>query len=241
MTLDEIIKQGESILAAKFKDSFGLSYVPSERYDEWKRVALMYAQQQYPTHPQVKTLEEHVSGSSQSHHCQAILSIMKAFREIQPQTNNIEYESTLGHIFDRFNRCAQQLKRRHEGRATLRISDEYDVQDLLHALLKLHFDDVRAEEWTPSYAGGANRMDFLLKGEEIAIEVKMSRNILKDKEIGEQLIIDIAKYKNHPNCKSLYCFVYDPDGNIRNPKGLTSDLEKLGEGIKVKVYIRPED
>ena len=241
MTLDEIIEQGESILAAKRRDSVAGEYVPFERYDEWKRLALMFAQQQYPGHPQLKTLEEHVSGSSQSYHCQAILSIIKAFREIQPQTNNIEYESTLGQIFDRFNRCAQQLKRRHEGRATLSISDEYDVQDLLQALLKLHFDDVRAEEYTPSYAGGASRIDFLLKEEEIAIEVKKTRKNLKDDEIGEQLIIDIAKYKNHPNCKSLYCFVYDPDGNIRNPKGLTSDLEKLGEGIKVKVYIRPED
>jgi hypothetical protein len=24
-------------------------------------------------------------------------------------------------------------------------------QDLLHTILKLHFDDIRPEEWTPSY------------------------------------------------------------------------------------------
>ena len=36
-------------------------------------------------------------------------------------------------------------------------------------------------------------MDFLLKNEEISIEVKMTRDGLKDKELGEQLIIDIAK------------------------------------------------
>jgi len=35
-----------------------------------------------------------------------------------------------------------------------------------------------------------------------------------------ELIIDIAKYRKHPDCKMLYCFVYDPDGNIRNPKGI---------------------
>ena len=126
-------------------------------------------------------------------------------------------------------------------RPTIEINDEYDVQDLLEALLKLHFDDVRAEEWTPSYAGGANRIDFLLKEEEIAIEVKMTRDNLKDKEVGEQLIIDIAKYRAHPNCKVLYCFVYDPNRVIRNPTGLTRDLEKLGADFKVKVYIRPED
>lgn len=43
------------------------------------------------------------------------------------------------------------------------LEDEYDVQDLPHALLLLYFDDVRAEEWTPSYAGKSARMDFLLK------------------------------------------------------------------------------
>ena len=42
-------------------------------------------------------------------------------------------------------------------------------------------------------------MDFLLKDDEISIEVKMTRDGLKDKELGEQLIIDIAKYKEHPN------------------------------------------
>lgn len=94
------------------------------------------------------------------------------------------------------------MRRRHSSRSTLEVTDEYDVQDLLNAILRLHFDDVRPEEWTPSYAGGNNRMDFLLKDDEISIEVKMTRDGLKDKELGEQLIIDIAKYKEHPNCKS---------------------------------------
>lgn len=131
------------------------------------------------------------------------------------------------------------MKRRHAGRSTLEIHDEYDVQDLLQGLLRLDFDDVRPEAWTPSYAGGSNRMDFLLKEEEIAIEIKMTRATLKDKEIGDQLIIDIAKYCSHPNCKCLYCFVYDPEGYVRNPRGLEKDLQNIGNGFSVKVFIRP--
>ena len=42
------------------------------------------------------------------------------------------------------------------------MEDEYDVQDLFHALLTIYFEDIRKEEWSPSYAGGASRMDFLL-------------------------------------------------------------------------------
>ena len=45
---------------------------------------------------------------------------------------------------------------RHGGRNTLDVRDEYDVQDLLHALLKMFFKDVRSEEWTPSYAGASS-------------------------------------------------------------------------------------
>ncbi|MCZ8227650.1 MAG: hypothetical protein O9249_00855, partial [Burkholderiaceae bacterium] len=53
----------------------------------------------------------------------------------------------------RFHAVAVQLRDRYSGRPTLDVNDEYDVQDLMHALLRLHFDDVRPEEWVPSYAG----------------------------------------------------------------------------------------
>jgi hypothetical protein len=79
----------------------------------------------------------------------------------------------------RFHNAARQLRNRHANRSTLQVEDEYDVQDLLHALLKIHFDDIRPEEWTPSYAGGSSRVDFLLKQEKIVIEVKKTRPSLK--------------------------------------------------------------
>ena len=95
---------------------------------------------------------------------------------------------------------------------------------MLHALLKLHFDDVRAEDWTPQNSGSNNRIDFLINDNQTAIEVKYAKDSHKDKQIGDELIIDIAKYSKHPNCNSLYCFVYDPDYCIGNPKGLENDL-----------------
>ena len=48
----------------------------------------------------------------------------------------------------------------------------------------------------------------------------MSRKSLNAKTLGEQLIIDIEKYQVHPDCKKLFCFVYDPEGWITNPKGI---------------------
>ncbi len=82
-------------------------------------------------------------------------------------------------------------------------------------------------------------MDFLLKPEEIVVEVKMTRKGLTDKQVGDQLIVDIARYQEHPSCKTLVCFVYDPDGYIRNPTGLCADLQRNTTGIAVKVIVSP--
>ena len=86
--------------------------------------------------------------------------------------SEIDTEVILERIFMRFYKIARQLRNRHGNRQTLSIEDEYDVQDLLHALLHLYFDDIRPEEWTPSYAGKSARVDFLLKNEKTVIEVK---------------------------------------------------------------------
>jgi hypothetical protein len=143
-------------------------------------------------------------------------------------------------IINSFHSVAIQIRNRYSKRATLTISDEYDVQDLFHALLRMEFDDIRPEEYTPSYAGSATRMDFLVKNEKTVIEVKKTRNGLSDKELGDQLILDTQHYKAHPDCKRLICFVYDPENRIKNPRGIESDLSKLTtDELVVEVYIRP--
>jgi hypothetical protein len=143
-------------------------------------------------------------------------------------------------ICSRFHLVARQLNSRYGNRPTLEIDDEYDVQDLLYALLHIGFDDVRKEEYTPSYAGGASRADFLLAKEKIVVEAKKTRPTLKAKEVGEQLIIDIAKYRKHPDCKTLVCFVYDPAGLVANPRGLESDLSQATEDFTVRVLVVPK-
>ena len=150
-----------------------------------------------------------------------------------------ERVEALYRIGERFHLVAKQLRIRRETRPTLDVNDEYDVQDLFHSLLRIPFDDVRPEEWTPSYAGGASRVDFLLPEIEAVVEIKKSRPGLTARQLGEQLIIDIAKYKKHPNCRTLFCFVYDPDGRIANPRGIESDLNANQDDLTVRVLIAP--
>jgi hypothetical protein len=142
-------------------------------------------------------------------------------------------------ICSRFHLVVMQLRDRRAGHETLDVEDEYDVQLLWHALLRMFFDDVREEESTPSFAGKSARMDFLLPVEQLVIETKMTRKGLGAKEIGDELIIDSARYSSHPSCKKLICFVYDPLGLIANPRGLESDLSKPVGGLEVKVIVAP--
>jgi hypothetical protein len=151
-----------------------------------------------------------------------------------------EAKDLIENLFLKFHSVAVEIARRHANRNTLRIKDEYDVQDLLHGLLRIHFEDIQDEEWTPSYAGGCCRIDFLLRNENIAIETKMTSKKLGHKKIREQLIIDKAHYRTHPLCKTLYCLVYDPHDKIKNPRGFEKDLSDKANSFETKVFVVPK-
>lgn len=165
---------------------------------------------------------------------------IKSSTSIEAESSAVSQQQALLTILEKFHSVATQFRNRYDNRSTITINDEYDVQDLMNGLLRINFEDVRKEEYTPSYAGGSTRVDFLLKREKILFEVKKTRPTLKDKDIGNQLIVDIAHYKSHPDCKQLICFVYDPDNLVANPRGLEDDLKRLSsEEMLVEVYIRP--
>lgn len=173
---------------------------------------------------------------------ESLIDEVKEYWEDEPESHMQELSAIdkVELLIRRFHRVARQLRSRHGSRNTIEIEDEYDVQDLFHSLLRIYFDDVRAEEYTPSYAGAASRVDFLLKQEKIIIEIKKTRQGLSAKEVGEQLIIDSQRYQAHPDCNTLVCFVYDPEGRVANPRGIESDLTKEINGVPITVFITPE-
>jgi hypothetical protein len=172
---------------------------------------------------------------------EGFLSKNKTIQKAVSQPGIISSMNIVRKICSQFHIVAKQLgDYRHENRNTITITDEYDVQDLLHALLKIFFNDIRPEEDTPSYAGGSSRIDFLIKSEKIAIETKKTRKGLKGKEIADQLIIDIDRYKAaHPDCETLFCFVYDPENLIQNPIGFEKDINEKHKG-EAEVLICPK-
>jgi len=157
--------------------------------------------------------------------------------ENQQTTDNKNSFSELENLLNKFHEVEIQLQKRYDNRTTLSITDEYDVQDLLRALLKIHFDDVRTEDAQASYAGGNSFIDFIIPSIKTGIECKKTRKNLKDKQLGDQLLIDIKRYKERHDCKILYCLIHDTEHFLVNPSGLKQDLEKEHEGMIVKLII----
>jgi len=147
----------------------------------------------------------------------------------------------LTHLLKRFHKIAQELRDRRAGREAVMIKDEYDVQYLLGALLKLYFDDIRVEESSPSNSGANSRLDFVLKYEKIILETKMTNENLRSNKLGEELLIDIGRYKGYPDCTDLFIFIYDKGDHINNKRGFINDLERQStDQFKVTVIIAPE-
>ncbi len=137
-------------------------------------------------------------------------------------------------------RAMYPLIKRRKGAAALTFRSEYDLQDLLHALLRPWVADIRAEEFTPSYAGSSARMDFLLPAHSLVIELKYVRDHTHAKNIGKELTIDIAHYRAHKACGTLWCVIYDPDKLIPNIAGLAKDLEGMTHSPQGTVTVKLE-
>lgn len=95
------------------------------------------------------------------------------------------------------------------------INDEYDVQDLLGALLNTCFNDIRYEEPMPSLGPSKTRCDLFIASHGIFIEVKTALK-KSEKEIFNDFSVDIPNYLKDPKCKKLILFVYDPNKKIIN-------------------------
>jgi hypothetical protein len=167
-------------------------------------------------------------------------SIAVILSEFQTPISLHDAQKIVENMLLRFHLVVREICERHENRLPFLMNDEYDVQDLLEGLLRLHFDDVRREVPTTEFAGSSTRIDFLLAQEQIGIEAKRSRRKLDAKELGKELIIDIAHYKEHPDCRVLYFFVYDPEEYITNPRGIERDLSKRYGRMEVNVLIVPK-
>jgi hypothetical protein len=140
-------------------------------------------------------------------------------------------------IFERFGDVARQLDERQRDRQPLLMEDEYDVQYLLHALLKIYFDDIRSETWTERHSSVSPRIDFLLERHDLGIEVKRASDSMSPKRIRSDLAEDKEQYRKDSNIGTLLCFIYDPEYQIKNPVEFETDLSESPSNLTTRVTI----
>ena len=145
--------------------------------------------------------------------------------------------SLLVQILQRLPAALKPLIHRRQGRQGLPIRDEYDLQDAVEALLRALYNDVRSEERGPSSAGSSSTMDFLLREDAIAVEVKVTRPGRDEKAIKKELLVDINDYKAHPAVRRLIFAVYDVADTFRNPTGFETDLSGTYGTMEVQVVV----
>jgi hypothetical protein len=152
----------------------------------------------------------------------------------------MDYFSITKKLCQRFHVVARQLRLRGEYRSTVNIEDECDLQDLMHALLRTHFDDISTDEWIPPYTAGAARTTFLLDHDRLAIVVKKTRTGLSRKDLMDQVRADVEHYRARGRCTHLLCFIYDPDGRVGNPRGLENELSSTSAHFTMDVVVAPK-
>ena len=158
-------------------------------------------------------------------------------RALQFAGSALDSVRTVLQLGDQLGEIGRQLGKRRKGKPVFELSDEYDYQDLLHATLRLFFDDVRPEDAAPSHGGAASRIDFVLPEFQLAVELKATRASMDAKSLGEELIVDPARYASRTDVRRLVCLVFDSTNQISNPRGIERDLSGPKNGIAVTVRI----
>jgi hypothetical protein len=161
---------------------------------------------------------------------------------IKVQIQNFTANEIVIQVLEQFGNAVKKLTHtRRKGHESFKISDEYDVQDLLYIILKPLFPKLTEEEPTPKVGGKYNRIDLVIREEGIMIEVKMIKEKDRDeKDFIEQLKNDIQSYYKYHFLKELIIFVYDPQnktGDIQNFYDLNGTQEINGIRFNIKVIV----
>jgi hypothetical protein len=145
--------------------------------------------------------------------------------------------SRLEDMLRRLPKVIRQLRVRQGDRPPFRVIDERDLEDLLRSLLPLHFDDVRPESRTASYSL-APLTDFLLEPHQLVLTSKRTRSsTVGEKELSQHLREDAEHYELQMDGGTLVCFIYDPEGLLRDRAKLEAAWSKAEGDLGVRCVI----
>ncbi len=120
---------------------------------------------------------------------------------------------------------------RQEHLDALKIKNEYDVQHLLYACIKLFYPMARAEV-NEDTGYGTVRTDIFLDADHV-IEIKCTRKNMKLKKLIEEIEADMVHY----HAGNIYFFLYDKEKIIENPMVFKKCYEEKMKDKKIHIVI----
>ncbi len=136
----------------------------------------------------------------------------------------VEVDRRVAHALRSVTAAARSRGIASHSRPSNPVTSEYDIQDLAENALRAAFEGVEREEPTPKSAGNFKRIDLIIKSEGVIVECKYVRNAAHAAKIADELRIDFETYHEHPNCRHIFAYVYDPHGYIIDPNLFINNL-----------------
>jgi hypothetical protein len=161
------------------------------------------------------------------------------FQEMNHEAADVNV-STIFQICRRLRHTAQTLSARKRKKPNFVIADEYDVQDLLLAVLRAHLKQVISEEPFSKVANAASgRADLAIQKLGVLIEVKLARTADDQRRILDDFGKDLNLYAKWPHLKHLIFFIYNSHllADAEAFEELDGPKEISGRRFNVKVVL----
>ena len=140
-------------------------------------------------------------------------------------------------VLRRLPHAIRQLRDRYESRPTVGVVDAFDLEDLLRAILHLHFDDVRREiAHAALYPPSGTRTDFVVGSERIAVTAKLAKQDVRERELVRQIHEDAAFYEQK-GCDCLVVLIYDPEQVVREASQFEAAWLRATAGPEVRCVV----
>ncbi len=143
-------------------------------------------------------------------------------------------------LCERLPQAARFLATRREGKQPYKITDEYDVQDLLHATVRAYFKYSIDEEPLGKVGGGRSaRADIAIPDLNSLIEVKFVRGPRDQQRIVEEFAQDLLLYTAWAPLQTFIYMIYN-SADLRDPEAvarLQGDGNTLLNGKKYRTSI----
>ena len=137
------------------------------------------------------------------------------FRIGQVTTNSADIELA-ELVCSRIGQGAQSLANRRQGKAPLELKDEYDGQDLLHAVLRCYFKYPVRENPLPKVGAAAStRADLSIDELGLIVEAKFARGPSDQGRIEREIAEDLVFYTQWEKLRYLF-FVIFKSADLQN-------------------------